>query len=125
MSFRVSIAIFSQVARGMVLLEKNEMIHRDLAARNCLVSQESCGTVLIKICHFGLSWAEGKEQVEARKLKRHRRKLEGEELEYPRKWMALESLQWHTFSSKSDVWSFGIPMFEVLTHCRSELYVVS
>ncbi len=37
--------------------------------------------------------------------------------------MALELLKWHTFSMKSDVWSLGILMFEVLTHCMAELYM--
>ena len=86
------------VARGMEYLEKKCCIHRDLAARNCLLDSYKG----VKIADFGLSSIARQETL-------------AEGLRLPIKWTAPEAIHQCQFSSKSDVWSFGILVVEVWT----------
>ncbi|XP_055353948.1 fibroblast growth factor receptor 4-like isoform X2 [Paramacrobiotus metropolitanus] len=91
-----------QIAKGMnYLSEIKRVVHRDLAARNVLVN----GQKILKISDFGLS-----RPVVERDYYRwqHQRKL-------PVKWMAPESLSQPIYTFKSDVWSFGIVLWEIAT----------
>ncbi|XP_045133703.1 tyrosine-protein kinase Btk29A-like isoform X4 [Portunus trituberculatus] len=90
----------SQVCNGMEYLEKKKFIHRDLAARNCLVGANS----EIKVGDFGL----------ARYVVDDEYNSSGG-AKFPIKWAAPEVLNFMRFSSKSDVWAFGVLMWEVYT----------
>ncbi|NXF04409.1 ROS1 kinase, partial [Smithornis capensis] len=95
------------VCKGCVYLEKMHFIHRDLAARNCLVSerQYESSSRIVKIGDFGLA-------RDIYKNDYYRKRGEGL---LPVRWMAPESLIDGVFTSRSDVWAFGVLMWETLT----------
>nr|XP_057906808.1 tyrosine-protein kinase SRK2 [Doryrhamphus excisus] len=95
------IEMAAQVASGMAFLELQNYIHRDLAARNVLVGENN----ICKVADFGLARVFKSESVyEAR-----------EGTKFPVKWTSPESIHSSTFTIKSDVWSFGILLYEIMT----------
>ncbi|XP_054738114.1 tyrosine kinase receptor Cad96Ca isoform X1 [Anastrepha obliqua] len=90
-----------QVAKGMDYLTSRGIIHRDLAARNILITDDhTC-----KVADFGFA-----RDVITSKI--YERTSEGK---LPIRWMAVESLYDNIFSIKSDIWSFGVLMWEIVT----------
>uniref|UniRef100_G1RSK1 Tyrosine-protein kinase receptor n=1 Tax=Nomascus leucogenys TaxID=61853 RepID=G1RSK1_NOMLE len=94
------------ISKGCVYLEQMHFIHRDLAARNCLVSvKDYTSPRIVKIGDFGLA-------RDIYKNDYYRKRGEGL---LPVRWMAPESLMDGIFTTQSDVWSFGILIWEILT----------
>nr|BAM95197.1 CD74-ROS1_C6;R32 fusion protein [Homo sapiens] len=94
------------ISKGCVYLERMHFIHRDLAARNCLVSvKDYTSPRIVKIGDFGLA-------RDIYKNDYYRKRGEGL---LPVRWMAPESLMDGIFTTQSDVWSFGILIWEILT----------
>nr|XP_023699464.1 tyrosine-protein kinase ZAP-70 [Paramormyrops kingsleyae]XP_023699465.1 tyrosine-protein kinase ZAP-70 [Paramormyrops kingsleyae]XP_023699466.1 tyrosine-protein kinase ZAP-70 [Paramormyrops kingsleyae]XP_023699467.1 tyrosine-protein kinase ZAP-70 [Paramormyrops kingsleyae]XP_023699468.1 tyrosine-protein kinase ZAP-70 [Paramormyrops kingsleyae]XP_023699470.1 tyrosine-protein kinase ZAP-70 [Paramormyrops kingsleyae] len=97
------VELMHQVSLGMLYLEENNFVHRDLAARNVLLVNQHYA----KISDFGLSKALGANDSY------YKARTAGK---WPLKWYAPECINFHKFSSKSDVWSFGITMWEAFSY---------
>ena len=93
----------AQIADGMAFLEGHHIIHRDLAARNILVGENNdC-----KIANFGLARLIQDDEYTAR-----------EEVKFPIRWTPPEAALYNRFTIKSDVWSYGILLTELITKGR-------
>uniref|UniRef100_A0A8C0GVS6 Protein kinase domain-containing protein n=1 Tax=Chelonoidis abingdonii TaxID=106734 RepID=A0A8C0GVS6_CHEAB len=88
------------VCEGMAYLEQNSVIHRDLAARNCLVGESQ----VVKVSDFGMSRYVLDDQYTS-----------STGTKFPVKWSAPEVFSYSNYSTKSDVWSFGVLMWEVFS----------
>lgn len=97
-----SLILYSyQLSTALAYLESKRFVHRDIAARNVLVSTVDC----VKLGDFGLSrYMEDSSYYKASKGK------------LPIKWMAPESINFRRFTTASDVWMFGVCMWEILMY---------
>uniref|UniRef100_A0A0K0F5E2 Tyrosine-protein kinase n=1 Tax=Strongyloides venezuelensis TaxID=75913 RepID=A0A0K0F5E2_STRVS len=94
----------TDAARGLCYLSTRDVIHRDIAARNCLLG----GNDEVKISDFGLSVI-SKEPVKA-----------GKNQKIAIRWCAPETISTGFFQMKTDVWAYGILMWEIFNHCHND-----
>ncbi|XP_045147156.1 fibroblast growth factor receptor 2 isoform X6 [Echinops telfairi] len=101
MTFKDLVSCTYQLARGMEYLASQKCIHRDLAARNVLVTESN----VMKIADFGLA-------RDINNIDYYKKTTNGR---LPVKWMAPEALFDRVYTHQSDVWSFGVLMWEIFT----------
>nr|XP_033776357.1 tyrosine-protein kinase Fes/Fps [Geotrypetes seraphini] len=101
MKVKELIRMTENAAAGMEYLESKHCIHRDLAARNCLVTEKN----MLKISDFGMSREEEDGVYSSTGVMR----------QIPVKWTAPEALNYGRYSSESDIWSFGILLWETFS----------
>ncbi|XP_062571414.1 macrophage-stimulating protein receptor-like [Saccostrea cucullata] len=102
LTLRTLVEFATDISRGMEYLSIQRVVHRDLAARNCMLNEDRHAVV----ADFGLSRDIYEKDYYSSSNKKTR---------LPVKWMAPESLEKGIYSSQSDVWSFGVTMWELLT----------
>ncbi|XP_008190071.1 fibroblast growth factor receptor 1 isoform X4 [Acyrthosiphon pisum] len=101
----------NQVAQGMEYMHDKNLIHRDLAGRNILVTEKH-NKIIMKIADFGLARDIGKEGYY----------IEDRHALNPR-WIAPESVNDNIFTFKSDVWTYGVLLWEIFTYGKAPDYI--
>uniref|UniRef100_A0A8P4G6U7 Tyrosine-protein kinase receptor TYRO3 n=1 Tax=Dicentrarchus labrax TaxID=13489 RepID=A0A8P4G6U7_DICLA len=101
LSLQTLLQFMLDISRGMEYLSSRSIIHRDLAARNCMLDEN----MTVCVADFGLS----------KKIYSGDYYRQGSVSKLPVKWIALESLADNVYTTQSDVWAFGVTMWEIMT----------
>ncbi|XP_070845552.1 muscle, skeletal receptor tyrosine-protein kinase [Chaetodon trifascialis] len=102
------LSISKQIAAGMAYLSERKFVHRDLATRNCLVGEE----MVVKIADFGLS----------RNIYSADYYKANENDAIPIRWMPPESIFYNRYTTESDVWAYGVVLWEIFSHGMQPYY---
>ncbi|XP_047467328.1 tyrosine-protein kinase receptor TYRO3 [Mugil cephalus] len=105
LSLQTLVQFMLDISRGMDYLSSKNIVHRDLAARNCMLDQNMC----VCVADFGLS----------KKIYSGDYYRQGSVSKLPVKWIALESLADNVYTTHSDVWAFGVTMWEIMTRAQT------
>lgn len=108
LSYKDMLWIATQIASGMVYLSDRKFVHRDLATRNCLIGED----MTVKIADFGLS-----QKIYIADYYR------GDDSDaIPIRWMPLESILYNKYTVESDVWAFGVCLWEIFSFALQPYY---
>uniref|UniRef100_A0A3Q3G973 receptor protein-tyrosine kinase n=1 Tax=Labrus bergylta TaxID=56723 RepID=A0A3Q3G973_9LABR len=102
------LSISKQIAAGMAYLSERKFVHRDLATRNCLVGED----MEVKIADFGLS----------RNIYSADYYKANENDAIPIRWMPPESIFYNRYTTESDVWAYGVVLWEIISHGMQPYY---
>uniref|UniRef100_G3Q2K8 receptor protein-tyrosine kinase n=1 Tax=Gasterosteus aculeatus aculeatus TaxID=481459 RepID=G3Q2K8_GASAC len=102
------LSVSKQIAAGMAYLSERKFVHRDLATRNCLVGEE----MVVKIADFGLS----------RNIYSADYYKANENDAIPIRWMPPESIFYNRYTTESDVWAYGVVLWEIFSNGMQPYY---
>ncbi|XP_072016476.1 muscle, skeletal receptor tyrosine protein kinase-like [Amphiura filiformis] len=107
----VQLRMATQVAHGLVYLTEKKFVHRDMATRNCLVNNN----MDVKIADFGLAQHLGESELY----------IGNKDETIPIRWTAPEALWQYRFTTYSDVWSFGVLLWEIFSYAQQPYMALS
>ncbi|XP_065188414.1 fibroblast growth factor receptor-like [Sycon ciliatum] len=105
LSIQQAIGVVLQVAKGMAILAEHKVVHRAVSARNMLVREHGNGSLQVKISDLGVA----RQLLNSHEY--HQLTMNTDAM----KWMAVQAMRDGVFNTESDIWSFGVLVWEVLT----------
>eukprot|EP00117_Sycon_ciliatum_P004221 scpid52836/ scgid1143/ Hepatocyte growth factor receptor; HGF/SF receptor; Proto-oncogene c-Met; Scatter factor receptor; Tyrosine-protein kinase Met len=105
LSIQQAIGVVLQVAKGMAILAEHKVVHRAVSARNMLVREHGNGSLQVKISDLGVA----RQLLNSQEY--HQLTMNTDTM----KWMAVQAMRDGVFNTESDIWSFGVLVWEVLT----------